>query len=231
MAGPLQGDRQLALVAGTRAGLAARLDLGALREVPAEPVHFLVVDLDGLVGAERADLAAAPVAVVVVALLRSASGGIRQVSVTSSVRPSERQVVDVGVVEAQKGSSSEPSAPSSPGSGTPPARHRPASPGGRPRSAARGRSPDGRSPGRGWKPGSPLVAVAALEVVDACRRSARSCTASGRPGPPTGGSGAGPRRRPCCPCGGTRRFARPAGPTRRRGTTRSPPATRRRWSL
>jgi len=65
---PLQGDRQLTLMARARAGLAPGLDLGPLREVAAEPVHFLVVDLDGLVGAERADLATPSVAVVVVAL-------------------------------------------------------------------------------------------------------------------------------------------------------------------
>src|SRR5688500_12035767 len=68
VAGALQGDRQLALVAGAGAGLAARLDLGPLREVAAEAVDLLVVDERGLVGAERADLAATSVAVEVVAL-------------------------------------------------------------------------------------------------------------------------------------------------------------------
>ena len=69
MAGALERDRQLALVAGAGAGLAPRLDLGPLGQVAAEAVDLLVVDLDGLVGTERADLAAASVAVVVVALL------------------------------------------------------------------------------------------------------------------------------------------------------------------
>ena len=64
----LLGDGQLALVPGARAGLPARLDLGALREVAAEAVDLLVVDGDGLVGAERAHLAAAAVAIEVVAL-------------------------------------------------------------------------------------------------------------------------------------------------------------------
>src|SRR3954447_7693780 len=68
---PLQGHGQLALVLGAGAGLAARLDLRPLREVAAEAVDLLVVDRDRLVGAERADLAAAPVAVVVVSLLGS----------------------------------------------------------------------------------------------------------------------------------------------------------------
>src|SRR4029079_5237350 len=41
-------ERQLALVGGARAGLAARLDLRPLRQVAPEAVHFLVVDLDRL---------------------------------------------------------------------------------------------------------------------------------------------------------------------------------------
>jgi len=69
VSGALESDRQLALVAGARAGLASRLDLGPLRQVAAEAVDLLVVDLDGLVGAERADLATASIAVEVVALL------------------------------------------------------------------------------------------------------------------------------------------------------------------
>ena len=71
VAGALEGDRELALVAGAGAGLAARLDLGALREVAAEAVDLLVVDLDRLVGAEGADLPAPAVAVEVVALARA----------------------------------------------------------------------------------------------------------------------------------------------------------------
>src|SRR4051794_17510286 len=72
--GALQGDGQLPLVGGAGAGLPTRLDLRALREVAAEAVDLLVVDRDGLVGAEGADLPAAPVAVVVVALLGSCGG-------------------------------------------------------------------------------------------------------------------------------------------------------------
>src|SRR5215210_5175546 len=71
---PLQRHRQLALVAGAGTGLAARLDLRPLGKVAAKAVHFLVVNLNGLVGAERADLPATPVAVVVVALLRTCGG-------------------------------------------------------------------------------------------------------------------------------------------------------------
>ena len=56
---------------GAGAGLAARLDLGALGEVAAEAVDLLVVDRDRLVGAEGADLPAPAIAVVVVALLRA----------------------------------------------------------------------------------------------------------------------------------------------------------------
>jgi hypothetical protein len=67
----LERDGQLALVPCARPGLSTRLDLGALREVAAEAVDLLVVDLDRLVGAERADLATASVAVEVVALLGS----------------------------------------------------------------------------------------------------------------------------------------------------------------
>ena len=74
VAGALERDRQLALVAGAGAGLASRLDLGPLRQVAAEAVDLLVVDLDGLVGAERADLAATSIAVEVVALLGSDGG-------------------------------------------------------------------------------------------------------------------------------------------------------------
>jgi hypothetical protein len=65
---PLEGNAKFALVAGARAGLSPGLDLGPLREVAAEAVDLLVVDLDGLVGAERADLAPASIAVEVVAL-------------------------------------------------------------------------------------------------------------------------------------------------------------------
>src|SRR3954471_4147703 len=72
--GPLQRDRQLALVAGARAGLPTRLDLRSLGEVAAEAVDLLVVDDDRLVRAERADLSAPSVAVVVVSLLRLGSG-------------------------------------------------------------------------------------------------------------------------------------------------------------
>src|SRR4051794_37234016 len=52
VSGTLQRHGQLALMLGAGAGLAARLDLGSLRQVSAEPVDFLVVDLGRLVGAE-----------------------------------------------------------------------------------------------------------------------------------------------------------------------------------
>jgi hypothetical protein len=65
---PFQSNRQLSLVAGTGAGLPSRLDLRPLGEVASEAVDLLVVDLDGLVGAERADLAASSIAVEVIAL-------------------------------------------------------------------------------------------------------------------------------------------------------------------
>src|SRR6478736_2507674 len=90
--GTLEGDRQLALVTGAGAGLAARLDLGALGQVAAEAVDLLVVDLRGLVGAERADLATAAIAIEVIALL----GTDRRHG--SLVSWSEREVVEVGVV-------------------------------------------------------------------------------------------------------------------------------------
>ncbi len=99
VAGALERDGQLALVPGAGAGLAARLDLGALGQVAAQAVDLLVVDLDGLVGAEGADLAAASVAVVVVALL--GSGWRAAWSVQVSVRSGGRIVVG-----GQKGRSS-----------------------------------------------------------------------------------------------------------------------------
>ena len=74
VAGALEGNGQLALVAGAGAGLPSGLDLGPLGEVAAEAVDLLVVDLDGLVGAERTDLAAAPIAVEVVPLLGTDGG-------------------------------------------------------------------------------------------------------------------------------------------------------------
>ena len=96
MPGPLQGDGQLALVPGARAGLATRLDLRPLRQVAAEAVDLLVVDLDGLVGAERADLPAAPVAVVVVALVGAGAGGMRSGRLRWSVRREGRRGRVVG---------------------------------------------------------------------------------------------------------------------------------------
>src|SRR5205085_8901743 len=67
----LQRNGELSLVLRARPGLATRLDLRPLRKVAAEAVDLLVVDRVGLVGAERADLAAPSVAVVVVTLLGS----------------------------------------------------------------------------------------------------------------------------------------------------------------
>ena len=96
VAGALEGDRQLALVPGAGAGLAARLDLGALGQVAAEAVDLLVVDLDGLVGAERADLAAAAVAVEVVALLGADGGGMRFGSPGGQKGRSSRSVSSAG---------------------------------------------------------------------------------------------------------------------------------------
>ena len=89
----LERDGQLTLVAGTRAGLAPWLDLGALGQVAAEAVDLLVIDLDRLVGAEGADLATASIAIEVVALLGSDRGRH-----TSGISWSEGKVVDVGVV-------------------------------------------------------------------------------------------------------------------------------------
>src|SRR4029077_6594137 len=71
VAGSLERHGELALVTGAGAGLPPRLDLGSLRQVAPEAVDLLIVDLDGLVGAERTDLPATPVAVEVVALARS----------------------------------------------------------------------------------------------------------------------------------------------------------------
>src|SRR3972149_386342 len=67
-------DGQLALVPGTRARLPPRLDLGPLGQEPAAGGDLLVVDLDRLVGAEGAHLAAASIAVEVVSLAGSGGG-------------------------------------------------------------------------------------------------------------------------------------------------------------
>src|SRR3990172_8904099 len=74
MSSAFQRDGQLSLVRGAGAGLASRLDLCPLREVPPKPADLLVVDMGGLVRAERTDLAAAPVAIEVVALAGSWCG-------------------------------------------------------------------------------------------------------------------------------------------------------------
>src|SRR4029079_9687011 len=95
MARSLERHGELALVTRARPGLSPRLDLGPLREVAAEAVDLLVVDLDGLVGAERTDLPATSVAVEVVALARSS--GWHSVGSPGVL---EGKLVDLGVVEA-----------------------------------------------------------------------------------------------------------------------------------
>src|SRR5450759_2811301 len=77
-AGALECHGQLSLVARARAGLAARLDLGAFRKVAAQPIDFLVVNRNGLVRAERAHLAATAIAVVVVSLGPSLLSWVRR---------------------------------------------------------------------------------------------------------------------------------------------------------
>src|SRR6266566_8076418 len=79
VASALERHRQLALVMGARPRLAAWLDLRSLRQVAAQPVDFLVVDQDGLVRAEGADLPATAVAEVLVPLLWSGGGWHRLV--------------------------------------------------------------------------------------------------------------------------------------------------------
>ena len=54
----LQRDGQPTLVLGAGAGLAARLDLGAVGQEAAQPHQVLVVDVVDLVDAELANLAA-----------------------------------------------------------------------------------------------------------------------------------------------------------------------------
>src|SRR6476619_2658196 len=58
MARPLQRDGQHALVPGARAGLTARLNLASVGDVTAQLARVLVVDLDDLVDAKRADATA-----------------------------------------------------------------------------------------------------------------------------------------------------------------------------
>jgi hypothetical protein len=54
----LQGDAQLALVLGAGACLAARLDLAAIRQIPAQARTVLIVYLAYVINAKRTDLAA-----------------------------------------------------------------------------------------------------------------------------------------------------------------------------
>src|SRR5690349_1431208 len=54
---PLEGHGQGALVPGTGAGLAARLDLAPLRQVAAQAIHIFVVNIGQLFGAEATDFA------------------------------------------------------------------------------------------------------------------------------------------------------------------------------
>ena len=222
VAGPLEGHRQLALVAGAGPRLATRLDLRSLREVAAEAVDLLVVDQDGLVGAEGTDLAASSIAVVVVALLgtwRKASGSVpRGLAVRvggrldEAVVDLERQVVEVALLVRR-------AVPADAGLGRRVGRATGVRTG---RRHAAGRTPPGRL--EAW---FAAVARSWIERRHGVARSARSCSAWRRSGLPTGGSGDGLRRRPCGPCAGTRPSARRAGPRQRPGTTRSPPASRR----
>jgi len=63
MASALEGNTEGALVTCAGAGLAARLDLGALREIPAKASDVLIVDICDVIDAEGADLAARNIAV------------------------------------------------------------------------------------------------------------------------------------------------------------------------
>jgi hypothetical protein len=56
----LQRGGQHALVLCARAALAARIDLAAVADVPADATDVLVVDFLDLIDAERADLASGP---------------------------------------------------------------------------------------------------------------------------------------------------------------------------
>src|SRR5262245_4484936 len=116
--GALECNRQLALVAGAGPRLATRLDLGSLREVAAEAVDLLVVDLHRLVGAEGADLATASIAVEVVALLGSGGGGWH----VAGSPGSEGKVVEVGVVGRSVAAAGEPAGRAGRGRGSDEAR-------------------------------------------------------------------------------------------------------------
>src|SRR5437870_5508895 len=63
--GALESGRQHALVPGAGTGLAPRLDLCPLGQVPPEPIDLLVVDRFGLLNTEVADLASPAISVVV----------------------------------------------------------------------------------------------------------------------------------------------------------------------
>src|SRR4029079_2422362 len=71
----LERDGQLALVSRAGPRLASRLNLGAFGQIAPEAVDLLVVDLLGLVRAERADLSATAISIEVVALLCSNGRG------------------------------------------------------------------------------------------------------------------------------------------------------------
>jgi hypothetical protein len=55
--GVLERDAQAALVARTGAGLAPRFDLTTIGEIAVQPRDILIVNLDNVINAERADLA------------------------------------------------------------------------------------------------------------------------------------------------------------------------------
>jgi hypothetical protein len=58
----LEGDAQSPLMARTRASLATRLDLTAIRKIAVQARDIFIVDLENMIDAERADLAPPEVA-------------------------------------------------------------------------------------------------------------------------------------------------------------------------
>ena len=187
----LQRGRQHPLMAGAGAGLASRLDLRSLAQVAAEPVDFLVVDALGLVDAEVAHLASASIAVEVRRLAAGSGAchaGYRSFRVAS--RDLEGDVVDVHLVARRRGTRL---------------------------GAARHDRPAARrctTPRHCRRSAAVVLAGTPLEVHDAREGELERLSASGRRGPRTRAPEAGPRRRPCCPCGAVRPSARPPAPRR-----------------
>ncbi len=83
VASAFDGERQAALVPGAGAGLAARVDLPALRDEAPELARLLVVDVLDLVDAEGADFAPAETSAPAAAATTAAGAARAIVAITA----------------------------------------------------------------------------------------------------------------------------------------------------